>query len=87
MSASSDGSVSVWHPGATPAASSLRAAANVSALAVSQNGQWLATVGLPGTAAVWDARDGRRVADLVDVQASRAVMFADADRRLIAGER
>ena len=86
VSASSDGTVSAWHPGATAPAPSLRAAANVSALAVSQNGQWLAIVGLPGTAAVWDARDGRRIAGLPDLKASRAVIFADADRRLIAGE-
>jgi WD40 repeat protein len=84
--AGSEGGVSSWQ--ARP--SQLRRFAEdpreVSALGISESGRWFATTGPAGTAALWDAVDGRHLADVADVGASRAVVFAAADRRVFVGD-
>jgi eukaryotic-like serine/threonine-protein kinase len=85
FSASVDG-VSKWSAGDSTRTFSVTPGGRVGGLAISANKRWLVSVGHPGTAAVWDAENGRRVADLSDVGSSRAVLFADGDRRLVAGE-
>ena len=46
-----NGTLSIRHPGSSAAASLLRTGARVSALAISGDGRWIATVGEPGTGA------------------------------------
>ena len=86
IASGSSGVVTTWHADRPALRPLLRAAANVGGLNVSANGRWLVTAGARGTAAVWDARDGRQLAHLPDLDASRAIAFADGDRRIVAGE-
>jgi eukaryotic-like serine/threonine-protein kinase len=86
VTSANDGTISAWQPGQTTPGVSFRAAASVTGVALSHNERWIASVGPAGTAAVWDRRDGRRVAHLPGISGARAVTFADADRRLIVGE-
>jgi len=78
--------ISMWRSELPAPGVSLQSGGRVSGLAVSADRRWIVSVGHPGTAAVWDARDGRRVAGLVDAGSSRAALFADGDRRVIVGE-
>jgi WD40 repeat protein/tRNA A-37 threonylcarbamoyl transferase component Bud32 len=72
--------------GQSSAAFSIDVGAAVNSLAASPDGRWLATVGDAASAAVWDTRDGRRVADLPGAGGSRAVAFSDDGRRIYVGE-
>ena len=85
FSGGADGQVSMWRPGQAGHVS-LRSGARMGALAVSDNKRWFVSVGHPGTAAVWDARDGRQLAALRDAGSSRAATFADGDRQIVIGE-
>jgi WD40 repeat protein len=60
------------------------ATGRVHAVDVSADNRWIVTVGPPGTSGVWN-REMRRVADLPADRSSRAVAFADNDRRIIVG--
>ena len=86
LSASADGTVSMWQAGRETPGFSLKPGGRVGGLALSENKRWIVSVGHPATAAVWSADDGHRIAGLGDVGSARAVLFADADRRLIVGE-
>jgi eukaryotic-like serine/threonine-protein kinase len=77
--------VSKWRPGQVARARSI-VGAQVNALAESRSGRWLATVGEPAIAAVWDGRDGRRVFNLPGAVSSRAVAISDDERRIYIGE-
>jgi WD40 repeat protein len=86
IASGSTGVVTSWltdRPGLQPL---LRAGGNVNGMDVSSNGRWLVTAGAPGTAAVWDTGDGRLLAHLPDLDASRAIEFADDDRQIVAGD-
>ncbi len=54
---------------------------------LSDDGRWIVTVGLPAAFAVWDRRDMRRAATLQSDHPSRATIFADGGRQIIAGLR
>jgi WD40 repeat protein len=86
FSAGADGVVSLWQMGRRERTFAVTPATRVSALALSANRRWLSSVGQPGTAAVWDPQSGARITTLAEIGTSRAITFADADRRLIAGE-
>jgi eukaryotic-like serine/threonine-protein kinase len=86
VASGSTGVVTTWLADRPRLEPLLRTGAFVNGLDVSRNGRWLVTAGAPGTAAVWDARDGRLLAPLEDLDASRAIAFADGDRRIVAGE-
>ena len=47
-----------WQPGKQNAVLSLSPGGRVGALAISADKRWVVSVGEPGTAAGWDARDG-----------------------------
>ena len=85
FSAGLDG-VSAWRAGQETRSLSLWNGGRVNGLAISDDKRWVVSVGQPGTAAVWNAHDGRRVAELPDLGTSRAVLFANGDRTLIAGD-
>ena len=55
-------------------------------MAASADKRWVVTVGNEASSAVWDTRDGRRIADLKGTGSARAVVFADGDRRIVVGE-
>jgi WD40 repeat protein len=78
--------VSVWRAGEHARHLSLTTGGRVAGIAASHDNRWVASVGHPGTAAVWNAVDGRRAAALTDLKSSRAVLFTESDRLLIAGE-
>jgi WD40 repeat protein/tRNA A-37 threonylcarbamoyl transferase component Bud32 len=80
------GAVSKWTPGQPTRTESWHAGTRLAGAAISNNGRWIATVGDPGEAAIRDRRDGRRLADLPGVPASRTVLFTDDDRRLWVGD-
>src|SRR5262249_42064849 len=59
-----DGQLSLWRPGQTAPSASMRLNGAAGQIAISENQRWIASVGQSGTAAVWDARDGHRLAVL-----------------------
>jgi WD40 repeat protein len=75
-----------WQTGQPSPAFSVDAGGPVNSLAVSPDGRWIVTVGQAPSAAVWDARDGRRVAALPGAGGSRAVAFSDDGRTIYVGE-
>ena len=79
-------SVVTWRPGVSTPIASFNVDGTIAGFDISRNGRWVATVGVPGVAAVWDLADGRRLAQLPDVGASRAVAFGDDDRLIFTGE-
>jgi eukaryotic-like serine/threonine-protein kinase len=86
ISAWADGTISVRSSTAPSPTQTFRVAGAVNALDVTTDGRWLLTAGDPSSAAVWDLRAGRRVAELTGTGTSRAVIFADDDRKIIAGD-
>jgi WD40 repeat protein len=81
-----DGTVSLWQSGQTSPRFSLKPGARVSGLAIDDTKRWIVSVGYPGTAAVWDARDGRNAATISAAGSSRAALFVDGNRRLVIGD-
>ena len=86
ITAGVDGVVAIRSLGHDRSSRTIAAGAPIRALARSADGRWLVTVGTAASSAVWDAQSGRRVADLTGIRNSRAVIFADNDRRIVAGE-
>ena len=76
-----------WRPGVATAIGSIKVDGIVAGIDVSRNGQWLATVGAAGVAAIWNLADGRRLAQLANVGAARAIAFSADDRMIFTGER
>ena len=85
VSGAVDGVVSVHYPGQSTKSLALKPGGRVSGLGISNDKRWIVSVGQPGTATVWDAHDGRRIANFADVGASRAVLFTEKDRQLVIG--
>jgi eukaryotic-like serine/threonine-protein kinase len=92
VSAGFDGDWSIWRSGERTPSLSVKADGRVSQLALTgdTDKRWILTAGRPGTPAVWDARDGRRIAELPDAgsqaQRARAAAFFDGDRRIAVGD-
>jgi WD40 repeat protein len=84
--AGSDGVVAKWRAGQERLATLAEANRVTYGFDRSDNGQWLVLVGLEGTASVWDAESGRKIADLPGVRQSRCALFVDNDRRIVIGE-
>jgi len=86
ITAGSDGVLSLRDMGQPDRSIAVHAGGAIRALAASADGRWLATVGTPAATAVWDAQNGRRVAELTGARGARAVAFVDDDRRIVVGE-
>jgi eukaryotic-like serine/threonine-protein kinase len=96
FSAGADGRLSLWRPRAggqerqTAPSASMPLNGRAGQIAISKNERWIVTVGQAGTAAVWDARDGNRLATFPEAGpasgTSRAVTFMDNDRQIVIGD-
>jgi WD40 repeat protein/serine/threonine protein kinase len=81
-----DGKLSIWKAGQSTPRLSDTTGGRIGQLALSDDKRWLVSSGHPGTAAVWDGRDGRRLAELRDPGSSRAAVFANGDRQIVIGD-
>ena len=86
ITVSNGSEISFWRRGAPGAVSTIKTGRPLYSIDVSRNKHWMAIVGAAGQAAVWDARNPRRLSELQDLTSSRSVAFADQDRRIFAGQ-
>jgi WD40 repeat protein/predicted Ser/Thr protein kinase len=78
--------IAKWQAGTPAPVFTVDARGPVTSIAASANGRWLVTAGQPASAAIFDARDGRRLADLPDARPARAMAVSADGRRIYAGE-
>jgi WD40 repeat protein len=87
VSTGSDGKIARWTRGPEGAGVTwFQSSRRINGIAFSGDRRWFATAGYPQTGAVWDARTGRRLADLGSDGPSRAVVFSDDNRHIVVGD-
>jgi WD40 repeat protein/tRNA A-37 threonylcarbamoyl transferase component Bud32 len=86
LTSGNDGTIARWRLDSKDGGPWLKSTNRVNGLAFSGDQRWLVHSGYPRTAAVWDARTGRRVADLGVDGPSRAVAFSEDNRHILVGD-
>jgi eukaryotic-like serine/threonine-protein kinase len=86
LSGAADGRIHQWQADGSTATMAAADDRRIGSLAISEDKRWLVSVGYPGSSAIWDLRDSRRVAAMPEIGSSRAVVFTAGDQRLVVGD-